>query len=95
MLAAYSLGNFVFDQGWADGTDEGLALRLVFDSQGLRAVQALEVTAGAPAETDPTCLHHIHQRARAGISLACQAELDFRCQELICAQAEISTRAGI
>ncbi len=39
-LVAYSLGNFVFDQGW-DDTAQGLALRLFFDRQGLRAAQAL------------------------------------------------------
>jgi poly-gamma-glutamate synthesis protein (capsule biosynthesis protein) len=39
-LAAYSLGNFAFDQGW-DDTGQGLALRLLFDSAGLRAAQAL------------------------------------------------------
>jgi poly-gamma-glutamate synthesis protein (capsule biosynthesis protein) len=38
-LVAYSLGNFAFDQGW-DDTAQGLALRLFFDAQGLRAVQA-------------------------------------------------------
>jgi poly-gamma-glutamate synthesis protein (capsule biosynthesis protein) len=44
-LAAYSLGNFVFDQGWGE-TGEGLALRAYLDSGGLRAVQALPVKAG-------------------------------------------------
>ncbi|MGW8225667.1 MAG: CapA family protein, partial [Anaerolineales bacterium] len=39
-LVSYSLGNFVFDQGWGD-TREGLALRLFLDRKGLRAVQAL------------------------------------------------------
>jgi len=39
-LVAYSLGNFVFDQGW-DDTGQGLALRLLFDRSGLRAAQAL------------------------------------------------------
>ena len=39
---AYSLGNFVFDQGWED-TAEGLGLRLLFDAEGLRG------GAGAPA----------------------------------------------
>ena len=39
-LVAHSLGNFVFDQGW-DDTVHGLALRLLFDAQGLRAAQAL------------------------------------------------------
>jgi poly-gamma-glutamate synthesis protein (capsule biosynthesis protein) len=42
-LIAYSLGNFVFDQGW-DDTGQGLALRLVFDAAGLRAAQALPLT---------------------------------------------------
>lgn len=56
--AAYSLGNFVFDQG-QDGTDQGLALRVFFDKQGLRAVQALPVWAGprphlmTPEEAEP------------------------------------------
>jgi poly-gamma-glutamate synthesis protein (capsule biosynthesis protein) len=44
-VVAYSLGNFVFDQG-QEGTNEGLALRVFFDKQGLRAVQALPVWAG-------------------------------------------------
>ncbi|MCA9925945.1 MAG: CapA family protein, partial [Anaerolineales bacterium] len=42
---AFSLGNFVFDQGQG-ATDQGLALRVFFDAQGLRAVQALPVWAG-------------------------------------------------
>jgi poly-gamma-glutamate synthesis protein (capsule biosynthesis protein) len=42
-LVAYSLGNFVFDQGWGD-TRQGLALRLIFDAAGLRAAQALPLT---------------------------------------------------
>jgi poly-gamma-glutamate synthesis protein (capsule biosynthesis protein) len=44
-FAAYSLGNFVFDQG-LQLTDHGLALRAFFDRQGLRAVQALPVWVG-------------------------------------------------
>ena len=39
-LVAFSLGNFVFDQGWGD-TGQGLGLRLLFDAGGLRAAQAL------------------------------------------------------
>jgi poly-gamma-glutamate synthesis protein (capsule biosynthesis protein) len=42
---AYSLGNFVFDQGQGE-TGQGLALRAFFDGRGLRAVQALPVWAG-------------------------------------------------
>ncbi len=44
-FVAYSLGNFVFDQG-DDRAQEGLALRALFDREGLRAVQALPVWAG-------------------------------------------------
>jgi poly-gamma-glutamate synthesis protein (capsule biosynthesis protein) len=44
-VTAYSLGNFVFDQG-ADDTRQGLALRAFFDEDGLRAVQVLPVRAG-------------------------------------------------
>ncbi|MFO7537542.1 MAG: CapA family protein [Chloroflexota bacterium] len=44
-FVAYSLGNFVFDQGQGE-TGQGLALRAVFDAEGLLAVQALPVWAG-------------------------------------------------
>jgi poly-gamma-glutamate synthesis protein (capsule biosynthesis protein) len=44
-LAAYSLGNFWFTQE-APGTDQGLVLRLVLDSQGIQGIQALPVNAG-------------------------------------------------
>jgi len=44
-FVAYSLGNFVFDQG-EDETRHGLALRAFFDARGLRAVQALPVRVG-------------------------------------------------
>jgi poly-gamma-glutamate synthesis protein (capsule biosynthesis protein) len=44
-LIAYSLGNFIFDQGW-DDTAQGLALRLLFDARGLRAAQALPLWTG-------------------------------------------------
>jgi len=44
-FVAYSLGNFVFDQQQGE-THQGLALRVFFDDQGLRAVQALPVWAG-------------------------------------------------
>jgi poly-gamma-glutamate synthesis protein (capsule biosynthesis protein) len=42
VLVAYSLGNFIFDQGWGD-TRQGLGLRLLLDRNGLRAAQALPV----------------------------------------------------
>ncbi|MCB0005707.1 MAG: CapA family protein, partial [Anaerolineales bacterium] len=44
-VVAYSLGNFLFDQS-ADNTDEGLAVRALFDSDGLRAVQLLPLQVG-------------------------------------------------
>lgn len=44
-LAAYSLGNLLFDQE-TQHTKQGLALRALFDRQGLRAVQALPLDAG-------------------------------------------------
>jgi poly-gamma-glutamate capsule biosynthesis protein CapA/YwtB (metallophosphatase superfamily) len=44
-FVAYSLGNLVFDQS-QDETRYGLALRAFFDTDGLRAVQALPVRAG-------------------------------------------------
>jgi hypothetical protein len=56
-FAAYSLGNLVFDQGQGD-TVQGLALRALFDAQGLRAVHALPLRAGprprlmTPAESE-------------------------------------------
>ena len=61
-LAAFSLGNFVFDQGAGSPAGEkvnhGLALRAFFDRDGLRAVQALPVRTGLrpvllTADTDP------------------------------------------
>jgi hypothetical protein len=48
-FVAYSLGNFVFDQG-QDETGRGLALRAVFDGDGLLGVQALPVWAGPRAQ---------------------------------------------
>lgn len=44
-FVAYSLGNFVFDQGQGE-TGRGLALRAIFDGEGLLAVQALPIHAG-------------------------------------------------
>jgi hypothetical protein len=87
VLAAYSLGNFVFDQGWAEGTQEGLALRLVFDVQGLRAVQTLAVTAGSqPKLIQPTPTPSTKLEEQNTPSL--QSKFGFKCEELICAQAE-------
>ena len=57
-FVAYSLGNFVFDQQGGE-TGQGLALRVFFDREGVRAVQALPVWAGPrprlmhPAQAEP------------------------------------------
>ncbi|MFZ5919229.1 MAG: CapA family protein [Chloroflexota bacterium] len=42
-LAAYSLGNFIFDQTWSVESSQGLALRLLLDAGGVRAVEPLAV----------------------------------------------------
>ncbi len=55
-LAAFSLGNFVFDQGSntpaGEKVNQGLVLRAFFDRDGLRAVQALPVRAGLKPALD-------------------------------------------
>ena len=35
----YSLGNFVFDQMWSQATREGLALKITFDSAGVKKIE--------------------------------------------------------
>ena len=82
VLTAYSLGNFVFDQGDKEGTDEGLALRLVFDSQGLRAAQVLEVAAGVQPELiQPTPSVQSSHPAQSLHST-------YRCEGLVCAEEQ-------
>jgi poly-gamma-glutamate synthesis protein (capsule biosynthesis protein) len=82
VLTAYSLGNFVFDQGDEEGTDEGLALRLVFDDQGLRAAQALEVAAGVQPELiQPIPSAQSSQPAQSLHST-------YQCEGLVCAEAQ-------
>lgn len=44
-MVAYSLGNFVFDQA-QEPTNQGLALRLLVDGDGLRAAQLLPLWSG-------------------------------------------------
>jgi hypothetical protein len=44
-IVAYSLGNFIFDQG-SMGNQDGLALHVVLDGSGIQGVQALPVQAG-------------------------------------------------
>ncbi len=90
-LVAYSLGNFVFDQGWGD-TAQGLGLRLLFDAAGLRAAQALPLsTAPRPRwmslEAASTLLARIVPPERIG----------FDCVEDACERVEVppDSRTGI
>jgi hypothetical protein len=71
---AYSLGNFLFDQQQGE-TRRGLALRAFFDEGGLRAVQALPVSAGPrPRLTSPA----------DSSSLLARVEPPSRCLSFIC-----------
>jgi hypothetical protein len=88
VLVAYSLGNFVFDQGGEEGTDQGLALRMVFDRQGLRAVQALEVVAGTqPRLIQPTATPSTKGEERN--TPTARNQIGFHCESLACAEADI------
>jgi poly-gamma-glutamate capsule biosynthesis protein CapA/YwtB (metallophosphatase superfamily) len=92
VLTAYSLGNFVFDQGDEEGTDEGLALRLVFDAQGLRAAQVLEVAAGVQPELiQPTpSMQNKPTSLKGGESEKPTPSLQstYQCEGLVCAEAQ-------
>lgn len=75
-LVAYSVGNFVFDQG-QDETGQGTALRLFVDGAGLRAVQLLPIWTGtqsrlmSPAEAQRLINRIAPPPARLGF--ACDA----------------------
>jgi poly-gamma-glutamate synthesis protein (capsule biosynthesis protein) len=90
-LIAYSLGNFVFDQGWGD-TGQGLALRLVFDAAGLRAAQALPLTtAPRPRWMDPDSASPLFARILPA------ERVGFACFEGACELVDVPTdlRSGI
>jgi len=90
-LVAYSLGNFAFDQGW-DDTAQGLALRLLFDAEGLRAAQALPVwTAPRPRWMNPESAAALLDR------ILPPERLGFACSAEACAPVEVpdDTRSGI
>lgn len=76
-LVAYSLGNFVFDQS-QEHTNQGLALRIFADGDGLRAVQALPLWSGPRprlmtlAEAEPL-LHRIVPGAPR-LAFACRTD---------------------
>ncbi|GAG31325.1 unnamed protein product, partial [marine sediment metagenome] len=42
-FTAYSLGNFVFDQGFSEETSQGLVLRCLLDASGVKMVEFLPV----------------------------------------------------
>lgn len=54
-LVAFSLGNFVFDQGLSEQTEEGLIMRALLDPSGVKTVQWLRhaVTRSQPALAPP------------------------------------------
>lgn len=54
-LVAFSLGNFIFDQGLSEQTEEGLILRALLDPGGVKTVQWLRhaVTRSQPALVPP------------------------------------------
>jgi poly-gamma-glutamate synthesis protein (capsule biosynthesis protein) len=76
-LAAYSLGNFVFDQA-QEAANQGLALRIFVDAHGLRAAQALPLWAGlyprlmTPAEAAPLLARVQPEPPR--LAFSCQAD---------------------
>lgn len=76
-FVAYSLGNFVFDQQQGE-TRQGLALRVLLDAEGLRAVQALPVWAGPrPRLMSPDEAAPLLSRVRPAaprIGFACEAD---------------------
>jgi poly-gamma-glutamate capsule biosynthesis protein CapA/YwtB (metallophosphatase superfamily) len=84
-FVAYSLGNFVFDQQQGE-TRQGLALRALFDHDGLRGVQALPIRAGpAPrllsAQAAAPLLERIQPPPRR-VGFACPAPVggkDYAC----------------
>ncbi len=91
-VAAYSLGNFVFDQR-VDGTRQGLALRAFFDADGLRAVQALPTTAGSR----PRLLGQSEGAALLEQVLPRPQPVGFACNNSGCSMAEVpqSERGGL
>jgi poly-gamma-glutamate synthesis protein (capsule biosynthesis protein) len=78
-VIAYSLGNFVFDQG-AVGNHDGMALRITLDHEGVRGVQAIPLQAGIQPMLIPPAT------AQAIVSQQLQAESNvaFECSPEAC-----------
>ena len=83
-VTAYSLGNFVFDQGGVD-TVQGLALRAFFDGDGLRAVQVLPVKTG----TRPRLLTPREGEALLTRVLPPAPRVGFSCDESSCFSVDV------
>jgi hypothetical protein len=88
-FVAYSLGNFVFDQQQGE-TQQGLALRAVFDAQGLRAVQALPVWAG-PRPRLMSSEEAVPLLARVWPTAP---RIGFACEEEGCRQVEVMQKTA-
>jgi hypothetical protein len=83
-LVAYSLGNFVFDQG-QDQTGQGLALRLFLDRDGLRSAQALPLKSGPK----PRLMTPEEARTLLARIAPLPHRLGFACHEDSCRPAEV------
>ncbi|MBN1145818.1 MAG: CapA family protein [Anaerolineales bacterium] len=92
-FVAYSLGNFVFDQ-YGEETRQGLALRILLDQRGLRAVQALPLKSGPrPRLLPPDEAAALLERAKPPAK-----RLGYRCDQDACTPVPISqqaTQAGL
>jgi hypothetical protein len=88
-FVAYSLGNFVFDQEQGE-TRQGLALRALFDAQGLRAVQALPVRAGPR----PTLLSSEEAAPLLARVRPTAPRIGFACEEEGCRQVDVRQKAA-
>ncbi len=87
-VSAYSLGNFVFDQG-QDGTNTGLALRILVDQLGLRAIQELPVQAGSK----PRLLPPLSQVPKTETIAAVPEMAAFTCDAADCTSLFLSNEA--
>jgi poly-gamma-glutamate capsule biosynthesis protein CapA/YwtB (metallophosphatase superfamily) len=88
-FVAYSLGNFVFDQQQGE-TQQGLALRALFDAQGLRGVQALPVRAGPR----PRLMSSEEAAPLLARAQPAAPRIGFACEEEGCHQVQVVEKAA-
>jgi len=89
-FVAYSLGNLVFDQQQGE-TRQGLALRVIFDREGLRAVQALPVWAGPhPRPMDPEDSEALLARVEPSLP-----RLGFACEPQGCRSSDVAQDSAV